>query len=161
MNRFKELGELKTKLMLKLTENDNIVKCLACNDINFLDSDISSFDKSKLFYSQIFPYKTNTDILTETKSFITMSFEFNNKNNDLYFKIGRLNFFIIIHKDLIKTDYGMIRYDYLMSEIDSTFNGLNSDLGIGKLVWERSYDFQTDNPNYLGVAISYKNVDFQ
>ena len=169
MNRFKELGNLKTNLMLKLIENDNIVKCLINNDTNFEDKDIPNgldengnpvFDRASLLYNQIFPYKTNTNILKDIKSFITMNFEFlnNSKGNEL--KVGKLYFFIIMHKDLLKTDYGILRYDYLMSQIDETFNATHG-FGISKLRWERSYDFQTDNPCYLGVAIGYKNTDFQ
>ena len=37
-NRFSELGALKTSLMLKLIENDNIVKCLTNNKTNFVNA---------------------------------------------------------------------------------------------------------------------------
>lgn len=162
MNRFSELGKLKTDIMLKLIDNDNIVKCLINNETNFQDIALpENYNKSDLLYKQIFPYKMipTDEVQNIERTYITMAFDFKSEGKDKI-KVGSIYFFIITHINLLRTDYGMIRYDYLLNQIDETFNGLRG-LGISKLSWNRTYDFSTENKNYIGCAIEYKNTNFQ
>jgi len=160
MGRFSELGQNKNLIMLKLIENQDILKCLVNNQPNFLDYPLpSNFDPYSLIYTQIFPYRYVPDIQTEPKTFITM--RFNYSPNGVTFKNGSIYFYIITHQSLIRTDYGMLRYDFLINKIDEVFN-LSRDIGIGKLPFYDMSDFLVDNEGkWLGAYIAYKSTEFQ
>jgi hypothetical protein len=158
MGRFQELGQNKNSILMKLIENDDIVKCLTRNESNFLDPPLpSDFDRSSLIYNNIYPYKFVPTVETTAKTFITMSFGY--KPNGMTFKNGSIYFYIITHKDLLRTDYGVLRYDFLVNKIDEVFNS-SRDLGIGKLPFYGMDDILV-NDNYSGIYLAYKSTEFQ
>jgi len=158
MSRFAELGTNKTTILMKLIENQEIVKCLINNQTNFLDIQIPvDFVIPSLIYSHIYPYKFIPTILTEPKTFITMAFNY--RPNGMTFKNGSIYFYIITHNSLLKTDYGMLRYDFLVNKIDEVFNSMRN-IGIGKLPFYEMGDIQI-NENYCGAYLAYKTTEFQ
>ena len=111
MGRFEELGQNKNIIVMKLIENDKIVKCLINNQINFLEVDIpTDFDRTSLVFSNLFPYKFIPTIGSEAKTYITMSFNY--KPNGMSYKNGSIWLYIIVHNSLLRTDYGTLRYDF-------------------------------------------------
>jgi hypothetical protein len=74
------------------------------------------------------------------------------KNNSIYF-------YIITHNSLLKTDYQMLRYDFLANQIDETFNS-SEELGFDKLEFTEMDEILV-NENYSGIYICYKNKEFQ
>jgi len=160
MGRFSELGTNKTIILMKLIEDENILKCLVNNQTNFLDISLPiDFDPTSLIYSQIYPYKFIPTIETEAKTFITMSFNYRPDRQGMMFKNGSIYFYLITHNSLIRTDYGILRYDYLVNQIDELFN-CSRDMGIGKLPFYDMGDFSI-NENYSGVYLAYKTTEFQ
>jgi hypothetical protein len=157
---FKELPMYKNTIMMKLLSNENLVKALANNQSNFLDYNMPE-DVTTLIYSQIYPYKKATTTITDTKSYITMAFDnFRPIGGSNSVKSGRIVFFIICHNELIRTDYGL-RTDYVLSEIDSIFNGLHG-MGIGGLELIDAGDFSLgESSNYMAICVMYKITDFQ
>ena len=143
---------------MKLIENPNIVKCLVNNESNFLETPLPiDFDSSSLIYNQLFPWRFVPTTLTEANTFITMKFGY--KPNGVVFKNGSIYFYIITHNSLLRTDYGTLRCDYLVNEIDKIFNS-SRDLGIGKLSFYEMDEIMV-NENYSGIYLAYKNTEFQ
>lgn len=158
MGRFAELGTNKTTILLRLIENQNIVKCLVNNQPNFLDIPLlNDFDVTSLIYNNIFPYRFVPTIQSDPKTFITMKFSY--KPDGTTYKFGSIVFYIFTHNSLLKTDYGSLRYDLLLNYVDDTFNATRG-LGYGKLSFYDMDDFVV-NENYSGVYIVYKLLELQ
>ena len=158
MSRFSELGTNKFTILMKLIENEELVKCLINNQPNFLDNPFpEGFDPSSCIYDSIYPYKYIPTIQTEPKTFITMSFSY--KPDGSKFKNASVRFYIMCHNSLLKTDYGSLRYDMLLNYIDKTFNQFN-ELQSSKLQFYDMDDFVV-NENYSGIYIIYKSTSFQ
>jgi len=158
MSRFAELGQNKLNILMKLIGNEDIVKCLINNQSNFLDISLPmDFDVTSLIYDSIYPYRFVPQIQTEPKTFITMRFGY--KPNGMTYKNGSIYFYIITHNSLIRTDYGMLRYDFLANKIDELMNS-SRDIGLGKLPFYDMDDFIV-NENYIGIYLAYKSTEFQ
>ena len=158
MGRFKELGQNKGILLTKLIEDDAIVKCLVNKESHFLDIPLpGGFDKTSLFCSQIYPYKHIPTAQTEAKTLISMKFDY--RPNGMMYKDGSIHFYIMTHNSLLKTDYGVLRHDFLVNKIDEGFNA-SREIGIGKLLFHRMGEFIV-NENYYGVYLTYKTTEFQ
>ena len=158
MSRFAELGQNKLTILMKLIGNEDIVKCLVNNQSNFLDISLPiGFDVASLIYDSIYPYRFVPQIQTEPKTFITMRFGY--KPNGMTYKNGSIYFYIITHNSLIRTDYGMLRYDFLANKIDEIMNS-SRDIGLGKLPFHDMDDFIV-NENYIGIYLAYKSTEFQ
>jgi hypothetical protein len=158
MSRFSELSKNKLTILMKLIEDERIVKCLVNNEQNFLDVSLpSDFNVTSLIYNSIYPYKFIPAIETEPKTYITMSFRY--KPDGITFKNGSIYFYIFTHNSLITTDYGMLRYDFLVNKIDEIFNS-SRDIGIGKLPFYEMGDIPI-NENYSGVYLAYQSTEWQ
>ena len=158
MSRFAELGQNKLTILMKLIGNEDIVKCLVNNQFNFLDISLPmDLDVTSLIYDSIYPYRFIPQIQTEPKTFITMRFGY--KPNGMTYKNGSIYFYIITHNSLIRTDYGMLRYDFLANKIDEMMNS-SRDIGLGKLPFHDMDDFIV-NENYIGIYLAYKSTEFQ
>jgi hypothetical protein len=143
---------------MKLIESPEIVKCLVNNQSNFLDIPLPvDFNVTSLIYLNIYPYRFIPDIQTEPKTFITTSFGY--RSSGMTFKFGSVCFYVVCHNSLLRTDYGMLRYDYLINQIDEIFNS-SRNLGIGKLPFYSMDDILV-NENYSGACIIYKTTEFQ
>jgi len=160
MGRFEELSTNKYLILSKLIKDENILKCLVNNESNFLDISLPvSFDPTSLIYTQIFPYKFIPTIETKAKTFITMSFSYKSNKQGTLFKNGSIYFYIITHNSLIRTNYGILRYDYLVNQIDELLNS-STNIGIGQLPFYDMGDFSV-NDNYSGVYLAYKTLELQ
>lgn len=158
MGRFAELSTNKYIILSKLIEDQEIVKCLVNNESNFLDIPLpEDFDASSLIYKNIYPYKYIPTIETTPKTFITTSFNYRAKG--MSYKNGSIYFYVISHNSLIKTDYGFLRYDFLINQIDELMN-YSRDIGLGKLEFYDMADFSV-NDYYSGAYIGYRSTEFQ
>jgi len=158
MSRFAELGINKFIILMKLIENEELVKCLINNQPNFLDSPLQeNFDPSSCIYDSIYPYRYIPTVQTEPKTFITMSFSY--KPDGMTFKNGSIYFYIITHNSLLRTDYGVLRYDFLVNKIDEVFNS-SRNIGVGKLPFYEMGDIPI-NENYSGIYLAYKTTELQ
>lgn len=155
MSRLAELGEYKNTILLKLINNDNLVRAVNNPESDFLTNPVA--DPSSIIYSNLFPYKFVPDIQSGEKTFITMMFSDFQLVNTVY-KSGCIWFYVFTHKNLMKTDYGILRSDYIINQIDEVMNQ-SRELGIGKLQFEGMSDFSVSE-DYLGGWIKYKNYDF-
>lgn len=84
---------------------------------------------------------------------------FSYKPNGMKYKNGSIYFYIITHNSLIRTDYGVLRYDFIVNQIDELMNS-SRDIGLGALAFYDMDDFLVNN-NYSGVYVAYKSTEFQ
>lgn len=162
MSRFSELSSYKNNIMMQLLTNENLMKAITNNQSDFLNYDLPvefQEDITKLLFTQIFPYKQVQSKITDTKSYITMAFvNFRPENNSTQIKNGMIYFYVVVHNSLLRTDEGL-RYDYIVSQIDKTINGLRG-ISIGRVNLSEESDMPIDE-NYMGSYIAYKITDFQ
>jgi len=126
--------------MLKLTDSQDLCKALYYSDSNFLDMpDIE--DTTVLFYDKIFPYNRIPDLSDTKESYITMSFRDYRKTSNHLFKSGFIYIYAFTHKDLVRTDHGFLRFDFMLSEIEKTLNNYRG-IGFGKLEFSKMDEYR-------------------
>ncbi|ALS22308.1 hypothetical protein [Paenibacillus naphthalenovorans] len=159
MSRLKELTKYKNTIIERLVGNQNICKAVFYQDRSFLEKpDVAP---EQLLYENIYPYNyipENADNLSVAKTYITISITDYRKAGSIKFKAGNIFINVITHKDLFRTDYGFLRTDYLISEIDDLFEGKRG-VGIGTLEFMGAKEI-TINEQYMGAYLHYRPVDF-
>jgi len=159
VSRFLELSTYKQNIIIAIIANSNIVKAIYNTDSNFIDQSLpSGFDANNLVYQQVFPYRFIPEISEEAKNYLTMSFT-NYKKLGNQYKAGYMYFYVLCHKSLVQTDYGCLRYDYILNELDEMFSE-ERGYGLGKLEFN-SMDDISFGDDYVGVSLSYRIVDFK
>lgn len=151
--RLENLSSDKAIIMNRLADSPDLCKALFYKEPNFLDQpDIE--DPSELFYTSIYPYSRVPELPTEGKSFVTMAFREYRKTKNNFFKSGYIYIHAFTHLSLIRTDYGVLRYDLMINEIDKLMNDKRG-LGIGKTEFYKMDEYYV-NEQYLGNYIAYK-----
>jgi len=164
MSKFSEISSHKSTIMETLATDDYIAKSLYFDRKDFLSQDLpDGFNrKSGLIYSKIFPYKFIPDINdTELRStFITMEFATKKDKDKNIFKIGSIYFYVFTHRDLVRTSYAVLRYDYIIDRIDYLFHNMES-ITVGKLKSGDTKDFSIYNSNWCGCSIVFYSTLFE
>lgn len=156
MSRLEKLSADKITVMQRILSSQEICKALKYSATDFLDQpDIE--DNSSLIYERVFPFKKIPDFNNEKTAFITLSFN-NYKPVRNSFKSGLIYIHVLVHQDIMRTDYGMLRTDFLISEIDKLMNS-KQGIGIGKVEFYEMDEFST-NEKYVGVYVAYRLVEF-
>lgn len=148
-SNLEQLREYKERIANLLLTSNTIVDALIEGTSLTRDDD--------LFYKVIFPYKKDFDMETETGSYILYEITNNSLRNNEYWKSCNIAFYIVVHNELLKTDFHGVRTDYLASEIDKLFNN-NADFGIGKLSFVNDTAGSLDQRYYYRTNI-YKTTD--
>jgi len=133
---------------------------LLCNNTNFKDYVLQDGDMDSLVWNHIFPYNYIPEPQEEAKSYITMQFQYKKVKNANIFKTGRITFYIVCHQSLVKTDYSSLRYDYVLSCIDEVINDTRGIAWLGKMEFDDMSDISLSGSKYVGIAVTYKNVEF-
>lgn len=157
MSRLKELTEYKNTIIERLVGNQNVCKAVYYQDRNFLDKPDVSPDQ--LIYENIYPYNfvlTSEESLKIKKTYITLSLTDFRSAGGVFFKAGYINIGVFCHKDLFRTDYGFLRTDFLVSEIDEMLNSKRG-IGIGELQFVGMRELMI-NESYIGNTIQYRPV---
>lgn len=155
----KSIGDYKNTIIYKLLEDENLLRAIVNNDSDFLSKPLP-IPSDELIYSYIYPYQKVTNILTETKSFITMKFERFKPNNSNHFYSGRVYFYILCHESLIRTDYGN-RHDYIVDRIRNLFDHNRNIGGIGECIVSEISDISANDGKYFGSACEITIKDFK
>jgi len=159
MSRFGELNKQKTQVMIDITSNINLLKSIVNKEENFLEVNLPieiQNDPTIVLYNNIFPYRFPAILSDEEKIIISFGFGNYKKYNNV-FKTGKIDFYVLMHKGLIRTDYGL-RLDYIINQLDILFNS-NEKISIGVLEFDRFDDLPPINDNYIGCIISYKTLE--
>ena len=118
----RELCDYKQKVVNQILETDTIVEAL-----------VSDVDASELSYRNIFPYGYIPGMVDEARCYITVEVTMPQVSTaNYFFKDVLLIVTVISHTDLMKTDYGMPRTDYIAVELDKLLND-SEQMGIGKM----------------------------
>lgn len=158
MSRLKELGQYKSTILTKIIGCEDLMKAIVYNVPNFLDEPPVP-DVGDQIYNRLWPFKYVPKTVEEEKTFITMSFT-GFRPVKRVFKASKIYFYVFTHNNLMRTDYGMTRVDFIQSELDDLFNE-TTELGIGRLEFAGLDDFIFENNHlFVGSALSYKNTDF-
>lgn len=155
--RFIEVGEIRNKILNVLTENEDIVKCLKYNTPDFLDKPLD-FEPKELVYKNIFPYMRVPDVSETENTFITMLFKNFKLMDNGHYRIGSIWIYVITHKNLMRTNYGLLRSDFLLNKIDTLLNG-SRDFGLGRLKSDDMSDMYF-NDNFSGCCVIYTPLSF-
>lgn len=91
-----------------------------------------------------------------------MGFEYHpNPASKRHYKTSIVTFYIFCHQNLIKTDYGAIRYDYALDRVDRIINGSRSREWIGEMEFYGAEDTILDvKGEYVGITATYRSVEF-
>lgn len=144
-----QLMEYKNRIALLLCQSEEIINALIEGTKLTPDDD--------LLYEVIFPTRQSFDTETKVGSYIFYEITSTSMNGDEYWKHSRITFYIVVHNQLLRTEYHGVRTDYLESEIDKIFNN-NADFGLGKLKFVND-DAQALDANYYYRSITYKVTD--
>lgn len=155
--RFKELSQYKNNILVDIISNENLIKAITNNPEDFLDQPLIS-DVTSTIYSSIYPYRYVPEVSDQAQTYLTMAFTNYRKLGNQY-KSGKIYFYVLCHKSLVKTSYGCLRYDYIAGELDEMFSD-ERGYGLGKLEFDGMDDISIGN-DYVGVVLSYKITDFK
>lgn len=118
----KELCEYKQKIVQQILETDTILEALA-----------TDVDASELLYENIFPHGFIPDTVGDAKCYITVEVTMPQVSTaNFFFKDVLVIMTVISHVELMRTDYGMPRTDYIAVELDKLFND-SEQMGFGKM----------------------------
>lgn len=155
IGRFADLTKNKVKILQELYGSDEIVKCLVCNDDNFLDYDISGLDRTSLVYNHLWPFQFIPEIKTVAKTFITMKSK--HRSDGETYRRNLLYFYAITHKSIISTDYGL-RHDYLIDKIDEIFHK-SKEFNSSRLTFTDMDEYHADSAgNWIVASIGYTSL---
>lgn len=148
----------KNTIINTLLKNDKIVKALNYDFPNFLElGEVEN--PSNLVYQNIFPYKHVPKIQEDAKTFITMSFAIQwDKKNKQTLRGVDLYIYVFTHQNLQKTEYGAVRTDFIVNEIDKELNG-SKCFGVGKLFLSEMFEYQMAESEYNGHTLKYETID--
>ena len=156
ISKFAELGNSINTVLLKLITSQNLCKYLYYNDSTPLDG-ATIADTSSLLYTKIYPYNHVPDTQEESGSILNLIFDWIGLSDNPYYKKGNLNFIILCHRDVWRTNINL-RPFCIMAEIDTIFNS-QSVIGIGKGEFGGCVPIWSEN-NYSGYKLIYKNWEF-
>lgn len=161
MDNFQSLSKDKIEIVIRLLQDEKLVQCLANNQSDFLNYPVTDKVRDNLIYTQIFPYNTIQGLQNEAKSYITMKFRFSRTRGANIFKNFSITFYLFCEDSLVKTDYGCLRYDYMLQRVDALFNDTRGSQWIGKMMCESVEDAIIDSEGkYLGIVAKYVNTEF-
>ncbi|WGU92049.1 hypothetical protein QJQ58_15665 [Paenibacillus dendritiformis] len=145
--------------MERLLSSSGLCKALQYTEPNFLDRP-DVVDPSELIMEKIFPYLRVPGTEEEASTYILLQLRnYRPTKKGGVFKSGIINIYAITHKDLIVTDYGMLRHDYMVTEIEKLMNNQRG-IGIGKLEFFQMDDVAFINNEYIGNVLSYKPYEW-
>lgn len=158
MERRNFTDENKTEFLELFLNDIPLCQALINNDRNFLDIPITDDQKDALLFDQIFPYKFIPDITISGKSYLTMQFNYtDSKTNDLFF-IGDVIIWIFCHRDLIRTKYKYLRYDFMKQRISKILQDKMSNNWFGKIFINPPVETMIDElGKYYGIRMSFSN----
>lgn len=117
-----ELYNYKRAVITAILGQDDIVEAL--------NADV---DSSELVYSHIFPFGVIPYTQMETKCYITVEITMPQVSTvNYFFKDVLIVINVICHNDIMRTDYGIPRHDYISAKICELLN-FSTDLGYGEL----------------------------
>lgn len=87
-----------------------------------------------LIYKHIFPYAYVPEVEEEAKCYILVTVDMPKvwNDNSYLFQQVLVCFYVLCHQELMKTEYGGTRIDYIADQLESVFNQ-STDFGFGEM----------------------------
>ena len=157
MAHFENLSNNKQNFIQQFLDDENLVKCLANNQPDFLNYEVP--DKSSLIYNHIYPCKYIPQTNETAKAFIAIGFRYDpSASSSRYYRTSYVTFYIFCHSSLIHTSYGALRYDYALQRVDAIMNCSRSKEWIGQMEFDNAEDDILDSKGeYVGICVSYRS----
>lgn len=150
--------ENKTSFLEWFLDDTDLCKALINNEKKYLDKPITQDQKDNLIFSQIFPYKFVPEITIAANSYITMDFSYSNHKKNELFLINNITVWVFCHRDLIRTQYKTLRYDFMKQRVSKILQDKINDNWFGRMVLEPPRETAIDeNAKYYGVALTLNN----
>ena len=161
-DNFESLSKDRLEIMRRLLDDEELCKCLACNERDFLEYEIDEEVRAELPWKRIYPCKMSIGTQQESGSYITMSILYDRSNSSHVWKVGRIIFYVFCHKSLIRTDYGNIRTDFMIQRINQCILNSRNDTWLGKMEFMGMDDLLVDeNGEFIGTMIEYRNTELR
>lgn len=120
-----EIMRYKQTAISAIVNNPNIVEAL---DRDYIG------DGEGLIYKNIFPYVYVPDVEEEAKCYILVTVDMPKvwNDNSYLFQQVLVCFYVLCHQELMLTEYGGTRIDYIADELEGIFNQ-STDFGFGEM----------------------------
>lgn len=150
-----DVGTVKRKIKQKLIENQDIRDLINNEDLKDTD------DYSNYLYQNIFPFLVIPDTIYESKTYICFKVDdadtnyYNGvrKDNPLM-KVVEIEFMVVVHKDVVETNYGIDRHDALAYVLKQMFSHSENLFGF-KLRCVSDLEGVTDN-NFITRTLTFE-----
>lgn len=150
-----DVGTVKRKIKQKLIENQDIRDLI--NNADLKDTD----DYSNYLYQNIFPFLVIPDTIYESKAYICFKVDdadtnyYNGvrKDNPLM-KVVEIEFMVVVHKDVVETNYGIDRHDALAYVLKQMFSHSENLFGF-RLRCVSDIEGVTDN-NFITRTLTFE-----
>jgi hypothetical protein len=161
-NNFESLSENKIDFIKRFALDNELAKLMINSKPNYKDNVVTEAQKYSLMNTQIYPRQKVMENIIETKSYITMKFKYRATKGANVFKAAYITFFIFCHEDIVLTSYMSMRYDKMLECVNRLINDTRGEGWIGKLAFDTMDEVSMDSTGkYLGLAVTYKNTEFQ
>jgi hypothetical protein len=160
MSRLGELAAYKTIVAERLIGNPNVCKAVFYSDSDYLaQPDVTN--PEQLLHESIYLYPYNpigSGNENEVRTWITIALNDFNGVGSSAMRAGFLTVGVVAHKELLRTNYELLRTDYIAAEIDGMLSRERS-IGIGRLQFAGMNEIGLD-ASYYGLTLKYRPVDF-
>lgn len=155
-DNFVSLAENKLEFARRICSDRELAQCLLSQDRSFKDYELPENYQDQLLWHHVFPFRYVLDTQESQRAYITMSFEFEKSEKPNVWKAGAVVFYLFCHKDLVRTDYGVLRYDFMLSRLNALMRDSRFKTWYNRLEFQRSGDITVDEiGDYVGVEVIY------
>jgi len=138
--------------------DDDLCKALINKEKNFLDISITQEQKDSLIFNQIFPYKFIPDITISANGYLFFTFNYEYSRTNQLFLISDINVWCFCHRDLIRTQYKYLRYDFMKQRVSEMLQDKTDNNWFWKMKLYSSREMSIDeSATYYGVQLNFRN----
>lgn len=151
-------AENKMDFINRIISDHELAQCLVSTEPNFKNCEPTQEQLAALPWNQVFPCIYTLDTQLEIGSFITMKFRYSvdESSKPYIWKVNRIDFYVFCHKSLIRTDYGVLRYDYMAQRLCTIMNDSYSNSWYNRLELKSMEDIMMDSlGNFVGVKMTF------
>ena len=161
-NNFESLSDNRIEFLKILSLDDELAKIMINSNPNYKNNTVTEAQKYSLMNTQILPRQKVMENITETKSYITMKIRYKADKSANIFKAAYITFYIFCHENIVLTSYMTMRYDVMLQCVNRLLNDTRSHGWLGKLAFDSMDEVVMDSKGtYMGLAVTYKNTEFQ
>lgn len=147
------------EFMNRIKDDTSLVKCILSQREDFKEYVPTEDEIDNLIWDRVFPCQYTVDTTQTAKCFITMRFKYGASSKSPIWKNGLITFYLFCHKDIVKTSYNILRYDYMLQRINELIFDTRNANWIGKMEFHSVEEILIGDGNYVGVCVTYRNTE--